>query len=269
MRTRKHSGQLVAQLRKTIGKSQSQFAAMIGVSKHTIISVENGRNQLSENLARRIHEATGAHLRSDDPENLGWNRKYTADEFNQWRGKFYPSSEAAARKQFDESKMWLKVIFLAAAKSGLAGNRDRLPAVRISFIEWLEETRKNFKLEDEIEDILPEETREVSREGIDISWCLKNPKEAKEKLAEHSINFNAFKKQVAQRSRNTWLIVEDEYRAVWSLNSPFGVVVDTRKLLPEAMCWIRTYDPTDTSGEQLRDLLRPREPHEPLLKLHG
>src|SRR5664279_3551381 len=62
MNTRKHSGRLVAQLRKTIGKSQAQFAAMIGVSKHTIISVENARNKLSKKLARRIQMATGAEI---------------------------------------------------------------------------------------------------------------------------------------------------------------------------------------------------------------
>ena len=62
MKTRKDSGRLVAQIRKIIGKSQSQFAALVGVSKHTIISVENGRNELSKNLTRRIYIATGAQI---------------------------------------------------------------------------------------------------------------------------------------------------------------------------------------------------------------
>src|ERR1035441_8280186 len=63
MKRTKNPGQLVAKLRKVIGKSQTQFAAMIGVSKHTIISVENGRiKQLSKDLARRIQIATGAEI---------------------------------------------------------------------------------------------------------------------------------------------------------------------------------------------------------------
>jgi transcriptional regulator with XRE-family HTH domain len=149
MKTRKNAGRLVAELRKIIGKSQTQFAAMIGVSKDTVISVENGRNQLSRNLAKRIQIATGADLLRATPGNP---LNFTSHDCKRWRDKFNPSNEAAALKQFEEMKPWLKVVFLAAAKSGLAGNRDRLPAVCLSFREWLNETRQYFKLENEIED---------------------------------------------------------------------------------------------------------------------
>jgi DNA-binding XRE family transcriptional regulator len=268
MKTPKPHASQIARLRKIINKSQVQFAAMIGVSKHTVISVENGRNQLTRKLARRIHEATGADLMSDDPDNLGWNRKYTAAEFNLWREKWYPSNEASARKRFDEMKKWLKIVFLAAARSGLAGNRDRLPAVSLSFIEWLEETREKFKLENQIEDVLPDETREVGLIAYTISNLLEDPKRAKDDLSEHNIDFKTIKKRLKPYASNGCLIVEDERRAIWSPNSPFSVVVETRKLIPEATCWIRTFDPNDTSGKQLMELLRPREPHEVLLKLH-
>jgi DNA-binding XRE family transcriptional regulator len=62
MKSTKGAGHLVSELRKVIGKSQTQFAAMIGMSKDTVISVENERNRLSRNLAKRIEIATGADL---------------------------------------------------------------------------------------------------------------------------------------------------------------------------------------------------------------
>lgn len=265
----KRPGQRVAQLRKVIGKSQSQFAAMVGVSKHTIISVENGRNQLSRKLAERIHAATGASLMPDGPPNFGWNKEYTVDQFNRWRHDYYPSNEATARKHFDVMKMWLRVIFLAAAKPGVAGNRDRLPAVRESFAEWLEEVRDKFKLENEIEEILPEETRDIGLSAYDISQLLKKPKEAKKTLAEeHDIDFRAIRNQLAKQAANSWLIVEDEYRAVWSPHHPFAVPVNTRKLIKAPKCWIRTLAPDWNLSNQLDLLTKPYEPHEKLFAVN-
>ena len=63
------------------------------------------------------------------------------------------------------------------------------------------------------------------------------------------------------------LIIEDEYRAVWSPRSPFGVVVDTRKLIAAPTCWIRSYQPGVQSGKQIQELLEPHKSHEPLLDL--
>ena len=111
MKARKMSGQLVAELRKIIGKSQTQFAAMIGVSKHTVISVENGRNQLSRNLTKRIEIATGAKLSEGRLTSPFQAEDYTRDDFNQWREKYHQTNEASARKQFDDMQPWLKVIF--------------------------------------------------------------------------------------------------------------------------------------------------------------
>src|ERR1039457_1366000 len=59
MRTTSLNGQKIAESRHSTGMSQARFAAMLGVSKDTIISVENGRNRLSASLARRLRFATG------------------------------------------------------------------------------------------------------------------------------------------------------------------------------------------------------------------
>ena len=162
----KNNGQIVAELRKTIGKSQTQFAAMIGVSKHTIISVENGRNQLSEKLARRIGIATGADVLTDRQRQVAalGGRRFSKKTFEDWRTRF-SSEDHNAQARFDEIKFWIALVLKAAAKPGVAGIRDRLPSVYLSLIDWLNDTRKTFKLEQEIDTILEDEAHEI----VDIS----------------------------------------------------------------------------------------------------
>jgi transcriptional regulator with XRE-family HTH domain len=244
----------VAELREIIGKSQTQFAAMIGVSPETIISVENARNGLSRKLAKKIHVATGADLWQETP---GTRLNYTLEEFNRWRDKYSPSNETAALEQFEEMKHCLKVIFLAAAKSGFAGNRDRLPAVCLSFRAWLTDTRQHFKLNDEIEDALEDETREISRRGFSIQGLLKDPARAKRDLSEHDIDFNRIKKRLKKHAFGGWLIVEDEFRDVWgSSGEPFHIVCRTRKLTPRAKCWIKTLPPMPPGPYEMEQLMK-------------
>jgi DNA-binding XRE family transcriptional regulator len=252
MKSPRNSGRLVAELRKIIGKSQSQFAAMIGVSKHTIISAENGRNQLSRNLAERIEIATGAQLFHGTLESPFNTQDYTPDDFRRWREKYNPTNPDAALKQFEEMNPRLKVILLAAAKSGLAGNRDRLPAVCLSFRQWLNEARQHFKLQDEIEDILEDESRAVRRVAFPIQYLLENPANATEDLAEHDIDFNMIKKHLMKHPSRALLIVEDELREIWSSSGKsFPLVCRKRKLIPRAKCWIKTLPPIPTPPPDL------------------
>jgi DNA-binding XRE family transcriptional regulator len=240
MKSHKNAGRSVAELRKIIGKSQSQFAAMIGVSKHTVISVENRRNRLSRNLSNKIKVATGSDLLHVKPA----KPVYTLDAFNRWRGKYYPSDEATARMKFDKLQLWVKVVLLAAAKSGPGGNRDRLPAVCLSLIEWLEATRTIFKLQREIDDVLSDETHHLNRVAIGISSLLDDPVKARERLTEHAIDFNRIKKQLQKNVLGGFLIIEDEVRCDWGPDTPsFVVVCKTRKLIPKAKCWIRKLPP--------------------------
>jgi len=261
------AGRLVAQLRDLIGKSQSQFAAMVGVSKHTIISVENGRNKLSRNLAKRIQLATGANIGDENfefqvdgfvsasekaaqlsPEAVAFlrrrhdgtgknDRAYTREDFEQWRKNFYPSNDRTARKRLEEMKLWLEVVFRAAAKPGVAGNRDRLPAVRQSLVEWLNETAENFKLEKEIDDILEAETHKVGEIGYSIS-SLTNPEQpkdierVKEEFASYGYDFAKISKRFSKAKPGDWIVLETEYRALWDpLDSSEHIPCDTRTLL--------------------------------------
>lgn len=142
-------GRLTAKLREVIEKTQSQFAVMLGVSKDTIISVENGRNQLSWNLAKRIYIATGANLLKDlFPFTHSPGENYFRKDFEKWLSNYYPGNSQTAKDQFNRMQFWIETLFKAAAKPGVAGNRDRLPALHLSLVEWLESARKDFKLKE-------------------------------------------------------------------------------------------------------------------------
>jgi transcriptional regulator with XRE-family HTH domain len=83
----------VARLRVFIGEKQEAFAEMIGCSVHTLQSIETDRLKLSEDLARRISNATGigvgwllenklsAPLISDD------FKPFTVEDYNQRRSE--------------------------------------------------------------------------------------------------------------------------------------------------------------------------------------
>jgi len=257
MKTHQNTGRLVAELRKIIGKSQTRFATMIGASKHTIISVENGRNQLSRKLAEKIQIATGADLSGGTLEN------YTVNFFNDWRTKYYPSNEASARKRFEEIQTWVKIIFLAAAKPGLAGNRDRLPAVFISLAQWLDETRQKFKLHKEIDDLLEDETRTIGRTAFSLSYLLEKPKKAKAVLAEHGLDYSKIKSLLKRHPPHHLLIIKDEFWRDWDPSgSCISFVCKTRKLIPKAKYRVKPV-PSDTfTAHQLERILWEPEPQD-------
>jgi DNA-binding XRE family transcriptional regulator len=101
----------VAKLREILGKTQAQFAVMLGVSRDTIVSVENGRNRLRPGLAARIHIATGVNqvnllentgvLMTGDQDPYGRGiSEYTRESFEEWRNNvFYEGDDPAGRKK--------------------------------------------------------------------------------------------------------------------------------------------------------------------------
>src|SRR5437764_1384239 len=97
------------ELRKIIGCTQGEFAAMIGASKDAVVSWEVGRNKLSESFARRIDLVTGAEakplLRGKGPLTcLGPRRvrePFTAEAFERHSTSYWGrSDEAAVRQHF-------------------------------------------------------------------------------------------------------------------------------------------------------------------------
>lgn len=264
MKTREHPGRVLAELRKITGKSQSQFATMIGVSKDTIISVENGRNQLSENLANRIFWSTGVQIDRDTTLNQFRKRKFTPEKFNLWRLKTLPSSEAAALSCFEEMSPFLKALLLAAAKPGRAGNRDRFPALRVALSEWLIEMANKFKLHDELVTVLADATRHIGRQAFAISFLREDPNQARRELTQHGIDLNILEKLIRDRPSADWLIIEDEFERAWDPAGGTSFPVETRKLIPKPKLWTCSPQRLEDIAAYLR---HPFAPHGELLPL--
>ncbi len=153
----------VKQLRKMIGRTQAEFATMIGASKDTVVSWETGRNQLSPAFARRIAFATGVEgdclLRNRKALACGFpqarQKVYTAEDFERHRQTVIGcSDEEGARHHLEHCADALELLFLAAAQNGGGKLRYRLPAVLDSFIQWCDRTREDFQLGREIDEQL-------------------------------------------------------------------------------------------------------------------
>src|ERR1039458_943391 len=168
----------VAKLREILGKTQAQFAVMLGVSRDTIVSVENGRNRLRPGLAYRIHIATGVNqvnllentgvLMTGDQDPYGRGiSEYTRESFEEWRNNvFYEGDDPAGRKKtaqyfFDHLKGRIEVLLIAATRPGLKG-RDRFPAVMQSLEGWIAAVYRGFEVAKEGDEVLREETFEIA-----------------------------------------------------------------------------------------------------------
>jgi transcriptional regulator with XRE-family HTH domain len=152
-------------LRKIIGRTQGEFAAMIGASKDAVASWEIGRNKLSAQFARRIALATGvdeaALLRGHGPLSghvpFEGRKPFTEAMFERHRNSYWGRTDkAAAQQHLRNCADALGLLFLAAAQSGGGKIRHRLPGVLDSFIQWCEWTRKDFQLDGQIEALLAE-----------------------------------------------------------------------------------------------------------------
>lgn len=174
MKAESHEG--VKALRKIIGRTQAEFAAMIGASKDTVVSWETGRNKLSAPFARRIELATGVDGRSllwgvsvpMTGDGLGEPRVFTRKDFDQHRATEWGRSDVeAAERHLGRCADALELLFRAAAKPGGGKVRDRLPGLADSFVQWCEGARQDFKLERGIEEQL--EKRKFQA-GVSLSY---------------------------------------------------------------------------------------------------
>jgi transcriptional regulator with XRE-family HTH domain len=260
MQTKPADARRMIQLRKLIKKSQSQFAAMIGASIHTVISVENGRNQLSENLARRIEIATGADLRRRHKDQVAavGGGTFTKAAFEEWRMRF-SSDKHNAEGRFNDVKYWIELVLKAAAKPGKAGNRDRLPAVYMALTDWLAETRKAFKLEQEIDEVLEEEPHEIIRLSHDFADLVRNKKELAEVARQMGTTPKDLLKKYQQQMRglkaNEQVRLHTAYgmRRAWNPFKP-GLVAafdecKVKKLLPKPEFEFKNEPPMTLSPE--------------------
>lgn len=207
---RKEPNKTVAKLRGILGKTQEQFAVMLGVSKDTIVSVENGRNRMSPGLAARIHIATGVNkpdllentgklTSGGDEPYRGSKTEFTLESFHKWQSKVFGTDhrDPAGRKQaaqffFDQIKGRLEVLLVASTRPGPKG-RDRFPAVIQSLESWLQHVYDEFELANEVDEVLREETtfavtnrlsigflRDAMKQGNPMKFKFKDSKKYKD-----------------------------------------------------------------------------------------
>ena len=150
----------VRALRKIIGLTQAEFAAMIGVSKDAVVSWEIGRNEVSATFARRIALVTGVDGRtlrlgvsvpiSQDAD----AHVYTKEDFERHQRTEWSGTEEAQAERLARCQDTLELLFRAAARADGDPPRQRLPGLMDSFMQWCEGTREDFKLGPALEEQL-------------------------------------------------------------------------------------------------------------------
>ncbi len=157
----------IKELRKVIGMTQGELAALIGASKDTVASWEGGRNRLSAGMARRISLATGVEersllrggrlLRTRYPA----RRPFARAEYERHLRLFWgESAEASVPRHLERCADALELLFRAAARAE-GGGATRLAGVLDAFIQWCKQAREDFQLGEGIEAQLAQRKRRL------------------------------------------------------------------------------------------------------------
>lgn len=223
MKTRHN--QALRDLRRILDQSQTEFAAMVGVSKDAVASWEIGRSQISPPLARRITLATGvdekALLRGRGPLTtyipcVG-HPPFTAETFERHRSTYWGrSDEAAARQHLKHGADTLGLLLVAAAQPSGGKGPCRLPAVVDSFIQWCERTREDFNLEAGIDAQLAERKGKVVVNHTYREW------RAMQKEDPGACRFMGFKDDPKKKDEEN-LRLEAETMPIWWPGRPMRV----------------------------------------------
>jgi transcriptional regulator with XRE-family HTH domain len=165
IRKKARRNEAIAALRKVLDLSQAKFGTMIGTNRDTVVSWECGRNRLSDAFAWRIEMATGCERRCllrGRAEIAGFfNQPYTRAYFDDFRKGLQKSDGATVQYYLDIGADNLALILQAASMPG-QHNKNRLPAVWASFVQWVSETEKNFKLQPELDTVLSQRRLRMS-----------------------------------------------------------------------------------------------------------
>jgi transcriptional regulator with XRE-family HTH domain len=164
-------------LRKIIGQTQAEFAAMIGVSKDAVVSWETGRNQVSDTYMRRIALATGVDGRmlkagvSVPFSQAADGHPYAAEDFERHRqSEWGRTDEEGARRWLEHGADTLELLLLAAAKPSGDKQRHQLPGVMDAFMQWCEAVREDFQLGPAIDAQLAARRRPVGMTQAYRDW---------------------------------------------------------------------------------------------------
>ena len=138
-------------LRKMLRKSQTQFAALLGCSRETVISVENRRNGISEAMTALIKEASGAKLKRNGKICFCLtDHPYELKHYEMWCERYNALNWKGLAKHCND---WLTMMFEAAALPGFAG-KNSPSALHESFMLWAERATNELKLGAELDRLL-------------------------------------------------------------------------------------------------------------------
>jgi DNA-binding XRE family transcriptional regulator len=257
--------QKLALLRELIHKSQAQFAALVGVSKETIISVENGRNQLSKKLALRIFICTGANLLTDETTgkwlqpDLVPGEGYDLSSFAAFTKSTAEVGLSGGGFYREKLSRWLDVLFKATEHKALAGNPHTDSSLAASLFEWIHEQRNTLKLGPEMDRILEEETRKVHRECDYVGMLRQNPDEVKRYAALLGLNQRALQQELDRRDETDLIMIKYEiyepFRWLLLREAAPHRPVHKPKLLPKPKYWFKRL-PKESVSPLVRQITR-------------
>jgi DNA-binding XRE family transcriptional regulator len=199
-------------LRNTIGKSQAQFAAMIGEQCKTIINIENGRTRLDGNMAHKIQAATGVSSwlymqGKNTPMDFGGQTPYVRAHFDYWKHA-HSDNDGKDTPEFVELASDTLLLMLQAAKK-CGTPKNHLPALKIAFHFWCLESVKNFQLNASLDEILKSERKYIKERTMSYrDW--RRPEMAGDR------NFYEFKDD-PQKTDDELLTLRVEAHAGWSV----------------------------------------------------
>jgi DNA-binding transcriptional regulator YiaG len=162
---KKSPNKSIVALRGILGRTQEQFAALIGVSLDTVRSWELGRNRLNAKQAQRIRMVTGAEIASLMDGNgvvkEGLGSAYNKEYFEYWTKRFARSDAKQADEWCEGAVQSIRLLYAAAAAPD-SRHKGRLPALHTSLLEWLDRAYADFKLAPQVEYILKKRKRRNS-----------------------------------------------------------------------------------------------------------
>lgn len=149
----------IRDLRAIIGKTQREFALLIGISPIALNRIENGTLALSARVLNKIVTETGVDPRSITGRGRALRtfregKEYMPGYHNQWReSQFWPDKQTVAIRSAQKISMLVDILFRAS----VFGRRTKLWRVWSEIYECLDRCRVEFNLEQPIDEIFKKE----------------------------------------------------------------------------------------------------------------
>ena len=141
----------IRDIRSILGKTQPQFAALVGTSAITIKRIENGTLALSDKLAARIWAATGAMqielLQGAKGRALSpGGTPYTLETFHRWAAVWNHTTQETALDRAKELSGFVELLCSAAA----GGRKSSLRSVYTALATAVDEVCRDYGLDTKV-----------------------------------------------------------------------------------------------------------------------